>query len=79
MRIKAKSAYFRTYLDKKRFSLLPAEQRVYSRTHSDGMLLEEKFYQRKVWEDRITKEKWAFVQNGYWKLSEVEGRLVADI
>lgn len=79
MRIKANSADYRTYLDKKRFVLLPDEQKVFSRLYSNGMLLEEKSYKRKVWQDRITKERWSFVQNGYWRLNENDGNLVADI
>lgn len=49
---------------------MPEEQKVFSEIFSDGILIEKKSYKRKVWQDRITGDKWAFVQNGYWKLDE---------
>jgi hypothetical protein len=76
MKIKANSENYKTYLDKKRFSLLPDEQKVFSKVYSGGLLLEQKSYKRKVWQDKITKKKWAFVKNGYWQLDD---NLVATV
>ena len=79
MRIKANNGFFRTYLDKKRFFLLPEEQKVISKMFLNGSFQGEKAYKRKVWQDTITEEKWAYVHNGYWKLKDIEGHLIAEV
>lgn len=79
MRIKRNYRNFLTRLDKKRYILQEGEQPVFTRFILGGDIVYEKSFQRKVWVDKITQTRWAYVRNGYYRIDEEAGKLVVNL